>query len=174
MAIPQDANQRWSLDFVSDAIIAGRRFPIRCIIDDVSSECLATVANNRLLGERVARELDAIAERRRYPCMVTNYNGPELTSNTMLALATGSWCRVALHRARQTRVNGFVELFIVRLRDEYLNEHLFRSCRHAREIIDEWRIDGNLHRPHASLDRLTPNQFATQSRADRNVNRAKL
>jgi hypothetical protein len=34
MAIPQDVNQRWSLDFISDSWTDGRRFRIPCIIDD--------------------------------------------------------------------------------------------------------------------------------------------
>ncbi|TNB48913.1 transposase [Martelella lutilitoris] len=61
-----------------------------------------------------------------------------------------------------------------RLRDECLNAHLFRSYRHAREIIADWRIDYNRHRPHTSLDGLTPNEFATRSAMDRNVNRPNL
>jgi len=40
MAIPQNPNQRWSLDFVSDALVDGRRFRILCVIDDFSRECL--------------------------------------------------------------------------------------------------------------------------------------
>jgi putative transposase len=55
MAIPQDPNQRWSLDFVSDALVDGRRFRILCVIGDSSRECLATVADNSISGERVAR-----------------------------------------------------------------------------------------------------------------------
>jgi transposase InsO family protein len=91
MAIPQDPNQRWSLDFVSDALVDGRRFRILCVIDDFSRECLATVVDNSLSGERVARELDVIAERRGYPCMVVSDNGTELTSNAMLA-----WQRIVV------------------------------------------------------------------------------
>ena len=84
MTIPQDRSQRWSLDFVSDTLIDGRRFRILCVIDDFTRECLATVVDNSLCGERVARELDAIAERRGYPCMVVSDNGTELTSNAVL------------------------------------------------------------------------------------------
>ena len=84
MAIPQDPNQRWSLDFVCDALVDGCRFRILCVIDDFSRECLATVVDNSIAGERVARELDAIAERRGYPLMVASDNGTELTSNAML------------------------------------------------------------------------------------------
>ena len=174
MAIPQDANQRWSVDFVSDTLVDGRRFRILCVIDDFSRECLATVVDNSLSGERVARELDAIAERRGYPCMVVSDNGTELTSNAMLAWQQDrgvEWHYIAPGKPMQ---NGFVESFNGRLRDECLNEHLFRSFRHAREIIEDWRVDYNLHRPHTSLDGLTPNEFATRSKIDHNMNRASL
>jgi len=68
--------------------------------------------------------------------------------------------------------NGFVESFNGRLRDECLNEHLFTSYRHAREIIEDWRNDYNLNRPHISLNGLTPYEFATRSRQDQNMNSA--
>ena len=61
MTIPQGPNQRWSLDFVSDALADGRRFRILCVIDDFSRECLATVVDTSISGIRVARELDRIA-----------------------------------------------------------------------------------------------------------------
>ncbi len=70
--------------------------------------------------------------------------------------------------------NGFVESLNGRLRDECLNEHLFRSLPAARQLIEEWRIDYNHHRPHTSLGGLTPTEFATQSRKDHNENRVQL
>ena len=70
--------------------------------------------------------------------------------------------------------NGLVESFIGRLRGECLNERLFRSYLHARESIEAWRIDYNMHRPHTSLGGLTPNEFATRSGGDHNMNRASL
>lgn len=84
MAIPQGPNQRWSLDFVSDSLSCGRRFRILNVIDDFSRECLAAIVDTSLSGERVARELDRIAEMRGYPCMVVSDNGTELTSNAIL------------------------------------------------------------------------------------------
>ena len=42
------------------------------------------------------------------------------------------------------------------------------------QIIEAWRIDFNLRRPHTSLDGLTPLEFATRSRSDHNLNRANL
>lgn len=174
MAIPLAANRRWSLDFVPDTLVDGRRFRILCVIDDFSRECLATVVDNSISGERVARELDRIAERRGYPHMVVSDNGTELTSNAMLAWQQDrvvEWHYIAPGKPMQ---NGFVESFNGRLRDECLNEHLFRSHLHARRIIEDWRIDYNSNRPHTSLDGLTPNEFATRSRTDHNMNRASL
>lgn len=69
------------------------------------------------------------------------------------------------------RLNGELQ---GRLRDECLNEHLFRSYRHAREIIEDWRIDYKLNRPHTSLNGLAPNEIATRSRIDHNVKKANL
>jgi len=75
MAIPQGPNQRWSLDFVSDALVCGRRFRIFALVDDYSRECLALIADTSISGMRVARELDlAILERLAKPAMVVSDN----------------------------------------------------------------------------------------------------
>lgn len=57
MAVPQESNQRWSLDFVSDALACGRRFRVLNVIDDYSRECLACIVDTSLSGRRVVREL---------------------------------------------------------------------------------------------------------------------
>src|SRR3990170_4994838 len=46
-----------------------------------------------------------------------------------------------------------------RLRDECLNEHWFLSLPHARRVVEDWRRDYNLNRPHSSLGNLTPEEF---------------
>ena len=60
MVLPDGPNQRWSLDFVSDSLICGRRFRILCVVDDYTRECLALVADTSLSGVRVARELTSL------------------------------------------------------------------------------------------------------------------
>jgi putative transposase len=70
--------------------------------------------------------------------------------------------------------NGFIESFNGRLRDECLNETLFRSLGHARELLAGWRDDYNDCRPHTSLNELTPNEFATRSTKDHNQNSLSL
>jgi putative transposase len=70
--------------------------------------------------------------------------------------------------------NGFVESFNGRLRDELLNETMFRSLAHPREGLSSWRTDYNGERPHTSLDGLTPNEFARRSASDHNQNGLQL
>ena len=48
MALPQGPNQRWSLDFLSDALTDGRRFRILAVVDDFTRECLCLVADTSL------------------------------------------------------------------------------------------------------------------------------
>ncbi len=60
METPVAANQRWSLDFVSDQFTDGRRFRILAVVDDCTRECLALVPDTSIGGRRVTRELDAI------------------------------------------------------------------------------------------------------------------
>ena len=84
MAMPQERHQRWSLGFVSDSLVDGRRFRILNVIDNFRRECLASVVDTKLSGLSIARKLDAIAERRGYPSMVVSDNGTEPTSNAIL------------------------------------------------------------------------------------------
>jgi putative transposase len=46
MVLPDGPNQRWSLAFVSDSLICGRRFRILYVVDDYTRECLALVTGN--------------------------------------------------------------------------------------------------------------------------------
>lgn len=160
MAVPQGSNQRWSLDFVSDALACGRRFRILTVVDDHTRECLALIADTSLSGVRVARELDTVIDVRGRPLMVVSDNGTELTSITILRWTQErgiEWHYIAPGKPQQ---NGFVESFNGRLRDECLNEHLFASLAHARSVLAAWRHDYDYVRPHSSIGGQTPAQAA--------------
>lgn len=89
MVLPSGINERWSLDFVSDAFTDGRRFRVLAVIDDYSRECLALVADTSLSGGRVARELDVImASRGGKPKTIVSDNGTEFTGMAIL-----KWCQ---------------------------------------------------------------------------------
>ena len=154
------ANQRWSLDFVSDQMTDGRRFRILTVVDNCTRECLSLVADTSISGLRVARELDAIIRWRGRPTTVVSDNGTELTSNAILSWADQTkvgWHYIAPGKPQQ---NGYNESFNGRLRDELLNETLFRSLPHARAVLEDWRRDYNEERPHSRLGWLTPRAYA--------------
>ena len=160
MLVPDQVNQRWSLDFVSDAFTDGRRFRVLAVIDDYSRECLALVADTSLSGQRVTRELDAIIVRRGKPKTIVSDNGTELTSMAVL-----KWCqdrRIEWHYIAPGKPtqNAFVESFNGSFRDECLNETLFSSLTDARHHINHWKEDYNVNRPHSSLGNLTPREYA--------------
>jgi transposase InsO family protein len=56
--------------------------------------------------------------------------------------------------------NGYCESFNGKFRDECLNQNWFVDLRHAREVIEDWRVDYNTVRPHSSLGYQTPQEFA--------------
>jgi putative transposase len=162
MTVPQDRNLRWSLDFVMNTMVSGRRFRILTVVDDFTRECLGLVADTSLAVPRVVREHDRIIETRGSPDMIVSDNGSELTSNAILGWQQQhgvEWHYIAPGKPMQ---NGFVESFNGRLRDECLNEHLFNNLNEARQIIEAWRIDCNTNRPHTSLKRLTRSEFAAR------------
>src|SRR5262249_4853000 len=80
MTVPMAPNERWSLDFVMDTLVSGRRFRILTLVDDFTRECLGLVAHTSLTALRVVRELGHIIESRGCPRMIVSDNGTEFTS----------------------------------------------------------------------------------------------
>ena len=166
LSLPQSPNQRWSLDFVSDTLIDSRRFRILAVVDDFTRECIALVADTSLSGARVGRELDAVIARRGRPMMIVSDNGTELTSMAILRwsqLTRIEWHYIAPGKPQQ---NAFVESFNGRLRDELLNETLFSSLDHVRELLNEWQDDYNTVRPHSGIGNLPPSTYARLTASD--------
>jgi len=163
IAIPQGPNQRWSLDFLSDAFAEGRRFRILAVVDDFTRECLALIADTSLPGMRVVRELEIIIAKRGKPAMCVSDNGTELTG--MAVLRWSQETRIAWHYIAPGKPtqNAFIESFNARLRDELLNETLFTSLAQARAVLNAWKDDYNNTRPHSALGNFTPTEFAARS-----------
>jgi putative transposase len=165
MVVPQLPNDRWSLDFVSDQFVDGRRLRILIVVDDCTRECLALIPDTSISGIRVARELDRLLAERGKPGTIVSDNGTELTSNAILRWADEhkvAWHYIAPGKPVQ---NAFAESFIGRLRDELLNETLFRSLPQARAALEAWRTDYNTARPHSRLGWMSPIIYAAARRS---------
>ena len=158
---PTAANVSWSMDFVADGLIGGRRLRCLTIVDDCTRECLAIEVDTSLPGLRVKTVLDRLADNRGLPQSITVDNGPEFDGKVLDQWAYQSGVQLSFIRPGKPNENAYIESFNGKFRDECLNEHWFISLAHARRIIEAWRIEYNTERPHSSLGNRTPQEFAT-------------
>jgi putative transposase len=80
LATPQALNQSWSIDFMHNALVCGRRFQVFNVRDDFNRETLAIEIDLNIPAQRVIRGLDRIVSNRGYPLKMRMDNGPELVS----------------------------------------------------------------------------------------------
>ena len=157
---PIAANLSWSMDFVADGLIGGRRLRCLTIVDDCTRECLAIEVDTSITGLRVQSVLERLADTRGLPKSITVDNGPEFDGQVLDQWAYRSSVHLSFIRPGKPNENAYIESFNGKFRDECLNEHWFISLAHARRVIEAWRIEYNTERPHSSLGNLTPEEFA--------------
>jgi putative transposase len=160
LALPTRANEMWTMDYTHDQMAGGRKFRTLNLMDGYTREALRIEPDTSLPGLRVVRILESLRERRGTPAAIQVDNGTEFTSRVVDQWAYQN--RVALHfieRGKPTQ-NAFIESFNGKFRDECLNQNWFVDLRHAREVIESWRVDYNTVRPHSSLGYRTPEEFA--------------
>jgi putative transposase len=154
------ANQRWSIDFVSDCVSNGRLIRMLTMVDDYTRECPAVEVDTSLGGLRVRRVLDRVVAERGLPEAIVLDNGPEFRGRALAAWSEERGVRLEFIQPGKPMQNAYVESFNGRLRDECLNANWFTSLNDARRKIEEWRQDYNQQRPHSSLAYLSPAAFA--------------
>jgi putative transposase len=160
---PIRPNALWALDFQFDTTTDGRTLKMLNVIDEYTREALAIEVDRSIDADGVVAVLDRlVAERGTAPGFVRFDNGPEF-----VAYAVADWCR----RSGTESVfidpgspwqNAWIESFNGRFRDEFLNSHHFASLLEARVLIEDWRIDYNVNRPHSAHANLTPVEFAAR------------
>jgi putative transposase len=153
-------NEHWSMDFVSDSIVTGRRFRALTIVDDYSRECPAIEVDTSLGGARVVNVLERLSETRGLPEVITIDNGPEFSGRHLDEWAYRKDVKLNFIRPGKPIENAYAESFNGRLRDECLNTNWFINLKQAREVIEDWRRDYDEVRPHSSLNNLTPMEYA--------------
>lgn len=159
---PLAANERWSMDFVSDALADGRKFRSLTLVDDFTRECPAIEVDVSLSGARVAAVLDRVVARRGLPRGIVCDNGPEFASQALDQWAYRRGVALLFIEPGKPVQNAYAESFNGRLRDECLNESWFVSLADARQTIERWRVDYNGTRPHSGLAGRTPTAFAKE------------
>lgn len=165
MVVPELPNVRWSMDFMSDSFLNGRKFRTLNIIDDCTRECLQIEVDTSLPGKRVVRVLDWLMEIRGKPQQIVLDNGPEFISKVLEDWAIRNDVDLQFIEKGKPTQNAFVESFNGKFRDECLDEQWFRGLAEAAQIIEDWRIEYNNERPHSSLGNCAPAEYALKFKA---------
>jgi len=142
-------NQRWTMDFIEDRLVTGRRFRTFNVMDAFSRIGLASEVDTPLSGARVVDVLDRLVAARSLTGEVVLDNGTEFGGRALDQWAYAHGIALYFIAPGKTVQNAHIESFHGRFRDECLNESWFLSLADARPIIEAWRQDYNAVRPTA-------------------------
>jgi putative transposase len=162
LAVPEQVNQTWSLDFMSDALSTGRTFRTLNVIDDFNREALWIEVDTSLPAERVVRVLEQLLSWRAKPTRIRMDNGPELISQRLESWAKEKQIELLHIQPGKPAQNAYVERFNRTYREEVLDAYLFDDLQEVRYITETWLEEYNTIRPHEALQGLPPRQFALQ------------
>jgi putative transposase len=153
-------NQEWAMDFMSDALVCGRKITTLNIIDHFNRECMGISVGTNMPAGIVITELEKVIERVGKPERIRTDNGPEFRSRLFqkwLAQNEIEWSRIQKGKPQQ---NAIVERFNRTYREDVLDANLFYSIEQAAEITGKWIKEYNNERPHQSLNYETPSSYA--------------
>jgi len=162
LVVPLQANQTWSLDFMSDALSNGRTFRTLNVIDDFNREALWIEVDTSLPAERVVRVLDQLLDWRGKPACIRMDNGPELISQRLESWAKDHHIELLHIQPGKPAQNAYIERFNRTYREDVLDAYLFDDLQEVRHITERWLEDYNTIRPHEALQGLPPRQFGPQ------------
>ena len=112
-------SERWAMDFVSDALIGGRRFRVLTIVDEHSRESPGLDVATSIPGPRVVEFLEELEDSGvQLPGEFTFDNGSEFTCRAFTAWAHRRGIRLRYIRPGRPMENGFVESYNGKFRDE--------------------------------------------------------
>jgi putative transposase len=158
-------NERWSMDFMSDALASGHKLRVLTVLDTCTRECVALEVATSFGGHQVAEVLTRVGVERGLPVAITVDNGTEFTSKALDHWAYRNTLKLDYTRPGKPTDNGFIESFNARVRSECLSQHYFASVEEARRVLRAWREEYNNARPHSALGQLTPAQFRARVEA---------
>ena len=156
---PEQPNEVWSFDFMSDSLACGRPFRTLNIIDDFNREGLWIEIDTALPSVRVIRVLDYLADCRGLPDYLRSDNGPEFISKALADWAKGHQVCLDFIAPGKPAQNAYIERFNRSYREEVLDMYLFSSLDQARSQTETWLHTYNCIRPHDALNGMTPNLY---------------
>ena len=149
----------WSMDFMSDALMDGRKFRTFNVIDDYNREGLGIEVDFSVPSGRVARTLDQIIEWRGKPAAIRCDNGPENLAAELVNWATCNQITMLYIQPGKPTQNAYIERYNRTVRHEWLDMHAFESLEHARALATQWLWHYNNERPNMAIGGIPPKQL---------------
>jgi putative transposase len=154
---------------MADQLIDGRRFRVLTIVDVFTRKSLAVEVGPSLKGTHVVEVLNHIRSRRGAPRMLFCDNGSEFSSQIMDLWAYQNGVKIDFSGPGKPTDNAYIESFNGTLRAECLDTHWFGALEEAKQTIEAWQREYNESRPHRALGERTPNEFAHEIAASRDL-----
>ena len=156
-------NKSWSMDFMSDSMVGGRKFRTFNVMDDCSREALAIEVDTSLSSKRIIRTLNRTIDMHGKPAAVRVDNGPEFTSNDFELWAREKGITIQYIQPGRPMQNGYIERFNRLYREAVLDAYLFFDLYQVKQLTAEWMEEYNQRRPHEGLNNLTPVEWKNKT-----------
>jgi len=158
LSVPVAMNQVWSMDFMSDSLVGGRKLRTFNVIDGYNREGLGIEVDLSLPGARVVRSLEQIIQWRGKPEAIRCDNGPEYISQILVEWANKQQITLMYIQPDKPTQNAYAERYNRTVRHEWLDLHLFESIEHAQDLATKWLWYYNNERRHTGIGGVTPVQ----------------
>lgn len=153
-------NHVWSYDFTLDQTADGKRLKMMPVVDEFTRECHVIEVERSMTAQDVIRSLAYLFRVHGEPEYLRSDNGPEFIATAVKQWLAESGVQTLYIEPGSPWENAYLESFNGKLEDELLGRELFSSLAEARVLVEQWRVEYNLERPHSSLGYRTPAEFA--------------
>jgi transposase InsO family protein len=136
---------------VADRTHDGRAIKILTVLDEYTRESLAIVVARKIKSDDVLHCLTDLFVKHGTPEHIRSDNGAEFTAKAVRNWLERIGVKTLFIEPGSPWENGYIESFNGKLRDEVLNQEVFYTLKEAKVIIEGWRKEYNIFRPHSSL-----------------------
>ena len=161
--VPKLPDTVWSADFMSDALLNGRRFRTFNVVDDFNRQALHIEIDTSITSIRLVRIFERLKSEQGLPQVLRTDNGPEFLGESFTHRAKNAGMAIKYIQPGKPNQNAYIERFNRTYREELLNQHLFLSLADVREATHWWMIEYNEDHPHDALGDLTPMEARQQA-----------
>lgn len=169
LEVPSEANQVWSMDFMSHSLYNGRRFRVFNLIDDFNREALWIEVDTSIGSRYVTDILDLVIRERGKPLQIRVDNGPEFISSTFSNYCNKLSIEIKYIQPGKPMQNAYIERFNGSFRRDVLNAYIFYTLQEVKQITELWMMEYNTIRPHESLGNIPPQKFREMNTFEKQI-----